>query len=517
MKPKIKIYRSGDLISTTEGEIGESLFTRIGIVGLFLDSPCAGMGKCGKCKVKLRPDGEEVLACRTFIEGDMNVYLPDDMDMKIADAGTAAAQGTGGDKPEVDLDGRFGVAIDIGTTTVVAHLTDLATGTRVATASGVNAQRTYGSDVISRIQYSAANGHETLTRVIREQLSTLIMEACIASGVNGDNIDYIAIAGNTIMEHFAAGYSPVGMGVVPFTPISLFGDELEAGEDLPVAKNAKVYFAPAISSYVGGDITAGMLAAKLEDTNGPVVYLDIGTNGEICLKSGDKYYTCATAAGPAFEGAEISMGMAAVSGAINHCRWENGLILSVIGDSTPRGLCGSGLLDALSILLNAGAVDESGRMLDPDEIDHDIKEYIGEIDGKPTFYLHKGDNPVYLTAADVRKLQLAKSAIAAGIQTLLHHVGVKEEDVTQFVLAGGFGSYMNQYSAARIGLFPACFLPVSSTLGNTAGEGAAIIVYSEEGRATIADIRQRCEYIELSTSAVFNEQFVEQMLFPDEF
>ena len=515
MKPTIKIYRSGEVVSTSEAEPGESLFTRIGAVGLFLDSPCAGIGKCGKCKVKLSPDGEEVLACRTFVEGDMNVYLPDALEMQIADSGTtSAAQGAITRVPGEALEGRFGVAIDIGTTTVVAHLTELESGIRVATASGVNAQRTFGADVISRIQYSAANGHETLTRLIREQLSSLILEACTASGVSTDDIEYIAIAGNTIMEHFAAGYSPVGMGVVPFSPISLFGDELPAGEDLPVAKNAKVYFAPAISSYVGGDITAGMLAAKLEDTKGPVVYLDIGTNGEIVLKNGDMYYTCATAAGPAFEGAEITMGMAAVNGAINHCRWENGIILSVIGDVEPRGLCGSGLLDALAILLDCGVVDESGRMLDADEIDHPISEFICDVDGKNAFFL---SSDVYLSASDVRKLQLAKSAIAAGIQTLLHHVGIDEEEIAQFVLAGGFGSYMNQYSAARIGLFPSCFLPVSSTLGNTAGEGAAIAVFSEDARTKLEDMRRRCEYIELSTSMVFNEQFVEQMMFPDDY
>jgi uncharacterized 2Fe-2S/4Fe-4S cluster protein (DUF4445 family) len=446
----------------------------------------------------------------------MDVYLPDDMEMEIADAGAAATLeasvlSTG------DMSGRYGIAVDIGTTTVVAHLTNLETGIRVATASGVNAQRSYGADVISRIQYSAAHGHETLSRLIREQLSSLILETCATSGVSTDDIEYIAIAANTIMEHFAAGYSPVGMGIVPFSPISLFGDELPAGDDLPVAKNAKIYFAPAISSYVGGDITAGMLAAKLEDSSGPLVYLDIGTNGEIVLKTGDKYYTCATAAGPAFEGAEISMGMAAVNGAINHCRWENGLLLSVIGNVTPRGLCGSGLLDALAILLDTGAVDESGRMLDPDEIDHDISEYIGEIDGKNAFFLSRENGDVYLTAADIRKLQLAKSAIAAGIQTLLRHVGITENEITQFVLAGGFGSFMNQYSAARIGMFPTCFLPVSSTLGNTAGEGAAIAVVSEDARATLSDMRARCEYIELSTSMVFNDQFVEQMMFPEEF
>ena len=512
MTPKIKIYRSGELIADTEGVTGETLLARISASNLFLDAPCGGKGKCGKCLVRLSPGGEQVLACRTPVESDMTVYLPDEMDMNIADSGAADSGATAGAKktsPRV----RLGVAIDIGTTTVVAHLTDIGTGKRIATASGANAQRTYGADVISRIQYCAENGHETLTRLIREQLSSLINHTCTVSGERARDIGYISIAANTIMEHLAAGLSPVGMGIAPFTPLDLFGQELPVWDGLNCAKTAKVFFAHAISSYVGGDTTAGLLAAGLEGTSGPAVYLDIGTNGEIAMKYGDTYYCCATAAGPAFEGAEITMGMAAISGAINHVKWENGLNLSIIGDSEPRGLCGSGLLDALAVLLETGAVDESGRLSDADEIEHEIAEHIGEVDGKNVFWLTKAGDGVYMSALDVRKLQLAKAAIAAGIQTLLKHAGVAEDQVKSFVLAGGFGSFMDQFSAARIGLFPKSFLPVTQTLGNTAGEGAALALCSESARLTLGDIRERCEYIELSTSLVFNEQFIEQMMF----
>ena len=510
MNPTIKIYRAGELIRVTEGAPGETLQQCIGAAGIFLDSPCGGTGKCGKCLVKLSPDGEQVLACQTPVDGNMDLYLPDDTEMKIADVGLKS--GIPNYKPGVAR--RLGVAIDIGTTTVVAHLTDLETGVRIATASGVNAQRMYGADVISRIRYCTDNGHQTLTRLIREQLSSMIIETLTVSGTKSGDIEYISIAANTIMEHLAAGYSPVGMGVVPFTPVSLFGEEITKWDDLPVSKDAKVYYAPAISSYVGGDITAGMLAAKLEDMVGPVIYLDIGTNGEIVLKVGKTYYCCATAAGPAFEGAEITMGMAAVNGAINHVNWDDGLKLTVIGDSEPRGVCGSGLLDALAVLLETGAVDETGRMLGANEINHDIAEYINEIDGKNVFWLTREDGSVSMSASDIRKLQLAKSAIAAGIQALLRHAGITEEQVNSLVLAGGFGSFMDQNSAARIGLFPKIFLPVSQTLGNTAGEGAAIALCSESARVKLGDIRARCEYIELSANPVFNEQFIEQMMFP---
>jgi len=535
MAPRIRIYRAEKLLCETEGIPGETLHHCISAAGVIMDAPCGGQGKCRKCLVRLTPGGSPVLACRTEVSGDTEVFLPEELEMMIAGTGIADTEtggagitGTGtadtkttaagtadspvGDKRTVP-EAKFGVAVDIGTTTVVVHLTDILTGKRISTASGVNAQRPYGADVISRIKYSAENGYERLTQLIREQISSLIHYTCAVSGVRESDIEYISIAANTIMEHLAAGYSPVGMGVVPFTPVSLFGDETPAWEELPVAKKARIYYAPAITSYVGGDITAGMQAAGMEEIPGPAIYLDIGTNGEIAMKYGDRYYCCATAAGPAFEGAEITMGMAAVGGAISHVKWDGELKLSVIGGVKPTGLCGSGLIDALALLLETGAVDETGRLLGADETEHGISKHIEEIEGRNIFRLTDGENGVYMTATDIRKLQLAKSAVAAGIQTVLYHAGIKEEQVTAFVLAGGFGSFMDQFSAARIGLFPKRFLPVARTLGNTAGEGAALALCSGAVREALSDIRERCEYIELSTSLVFNEQFVDQMMF----
>ncbi|MDR2357933.1 MAG: ASKHA domain-containing protein [Oscillospiraceae bacterium] len=505
--PEVKVYRSGALIARSESAPGVTILKHLSDAGIFLDAPCGGRGRCGKCLVRLSPDGAETRACQTSITGDMDVYIPGEMEMEIAGDDAAAKGAT------VAADEPLGVAVDIGTTTVVAHLTSLRTGIRAATASGVNAQRPYGADVISRIQYCASNGHEQLTALIRGQLRDLITRACADAGADPRGIEYISIAGNTIMEHLAAGLSPVGMGVAPFRPLSLFGDETPVWDDLGVAHGATVYFAPAISSYVGGDITAGMLSAGLEDTEGPCVYIDIGTNGEIAMKLGERYLCCATAAGPAFEGAEISMGMAAVPGAVNHVVWEDGAVkYTTIGGAPAEGLCGSGLLDALALLVRQGAVDETGRLLPREETSGAISEYLESRDGKNIFRLARGCK-VYMDYADVRKLQLAKSAIAAGIQTLLTHAGIDEGGVRAFVLAGGFGSFMDKDSAAAIGLFPKIFLPATRAVGNTAGEGAALALRSAEARATLGAMRERCEYIELSTSSVFNEQFVEQMMF----
>jgi uncharacterized 2Fe-2S/4Fe-4S cluster protein (DUF4445 family) len=503
--PDIKVYRPGKPVSRGKCAAGATVLKYLSDNNIFLDAPCGGRGRCGKCLVRLSPGGEEIRACQSVISGDTDIYLPGDMEMEIAGGENSDTRAAG--------DGPLGVAVDIGTTTVVAHLTSLKTRERLATASGVNAQRPYGADVISRIQYCSANGHAQLTGLIRAQLRDLISRACSSAGAAPRDISLVSIAGNTIMEHLAAGLSPVGMGVAPFAPLSLFGGELPAGDDLGVSPEASVYFAPAISSYVGGDITAGMLAAGLDDTGGPCVYIDIGTNGEIAMKLGDRYICCATAAGPAFEGAEISMGMAAVPGAVNHVAWDGAAVnFTTIGDAPAEGFCGSGLLDALALLVRTGAVDETGRLLPRGEAAGAIAEYLDVADGKNIFRVAQGCD-VCMDYADVRKLQLAKSAIAAGIQTLMIHAGIGEGDVDSFVLAGGFGSYMDKDSAAAIGLFPKAFLPVARVVGNTAGEGAALALCSAEAREKLAAIREKCEYIELSTSPVFNEQFVEQMMF----
>lgn len=507
MPPVLKIYRSGSLIRTVEAIEGESLHERIIASDIYLEAPCGGMGKCGKCQVRLESNGPKVRACQTYVFGDMEVHLPEEEKMKIAGADEKIRA--------VSFAGPLGVAVDIGTTTVVAHLIDINTCTRLATASGINAQRPYGADVISRIQYCAENGHETLTRLIREQLSDLIMQTCQKAKANPKDIHYISIAGNTIMQHLAAGLSPVAMGVAPFTPVTLFGEESPAGGAFPIAEDALVYYAPCVHSYVGGDITAGMLASGLENLEGNCVYIDIGTNGELVLKANGKYYCCATAAGPAFEGAEIIKGMAAVQGAISHINWgENGLELSVIGDIEPAGLCGSGLMDALAVLVGSGAVDETGRLMDAEEVSHGIASYLGKREGKNVFWLSR-ENDVYMLPEDIRKLQLAKAAIAAGIQTLLHTAGITNEEITTFILSGGFGSFLDQVSAATIGLFPEAFLPFARTMGNAAGEGAALALCSPKARASLKNMTDHFEVVELSTSKVFNEQFIEQMMFDE--
>ena len=394
----------------------------------------------------------------------------------------------------------LGIATDIGTTTIALHLIDLETGKRLTTRSGMNAQAPYGSDVTGRIKYCADNGHEKLTEAIRNQISEMITEACAETDTQTHDIEYIVIAANTIMQHLAAGLSPVDMGVAPFTPVSLFGDEHLAWDAMPVNKNAKIYYTPAISAYVGGDITAGLMAAGFEDLDVPAIFLDIGTNGEIVLKHKNTYYCCATAAGPAFEGAEITMGMPALKGAIDHVKLgsNDNIEFTTIENGEPKGLCGSGLLDTLAVLLKTGAVDETGRLLNTDK-----------------YYITEQNDGVFVTPGDIRKIQLAKAAIAAGIQVLLHFAGIQESDVKLLALAGGFGSYMDLESAAKIGLFPKNLLYAAKSFGNTSGEGAAMVFEAKDAKSKLEKIRNRCEYIELSTMTFFNDKFIDEMSFEE--
>jgi len=408
---------------------------------------------------------------------------------------------------------NLGVAVDVGTTTIALHLIDMETGKKLETVGRLNAQSSYGADVTSRLSYCAEFGNELLTRLIREQISSMILEACELSRKQTKNIVSLSIAANTVMQHLVAGYSPVKMGVAPFTPVSLFGEELPAWENLSVHEKTSIYYTPAISAYVGGDVTAGLLAASFEDIKYPALFIDIGTNGEIVLKHNGTYYCCATAAGPAFEGAEITKGMAAINGAISHVKWENGIKRSVIGGGTPQGLCGSGLLDVLALLLETEAVDKTGRLLVADEVKHPVSAYLCEIGGEKAFCVSDKDNSIFITAGDIRKLQLAKAAIAAGIQVLLHYAGIPETEVKLLALAGGFGSYMDLNSAAKIGLFPKKLLPVAKAYGNTAGEGAVLGLVQKDAKKRLDGVRDKCEYIDLSANAFFNDKFVEQMKF----
>ena len=479
---------------------GETLLSILRCAGYSIPAACGGKGRCGKCRVPV--NGVPRLACRVYPEDGDTVTLPEA-------AGGAILTGT------VPLPacqpGRTGcgAAVDLGTTTVVVRLYDLASGAELATGSGWNAQAPYGADVISRIQYTLEqpDGLQELSQRIREQIWALVSGALTRCGRAPDALHEITLVGNTVMQHLFAGYSVRSIAAAPFQPETLF-DASEAGS----LHSVPVRFAPCVAGYVGGDITAGLLAAGLADLPGTNLFLDIGTNGEMALGGRDGFVCCAVASGPAFEGAGITCGMPGVDGAVSRVRYDHGFLYDVIGGGEPKGLCGSGLLDLTAVLLRLGVIAPGGRLLPPKDAPESLRRCLTrDDDGNGRFHLTP---EVYLTAADVRNLQLAKAAVAAGIRVLLQQRGITPEQVDGVYLAGGFGSYLDPESAMAIGMLPRACAGRLHTLGNTALAGAAALALAPAQWQRIGDISRACSYLELSGRADFAAAFTNHLTFP---
>lgn len=491
------------VIGCRTGESILSAMQRAGFAGIH--APCGGQGRCGQCTVLL--SGREVLACRTFPEEDCTVCVPVERGEVVVSSGAADIQPCGS---------GLGLAVDIGTTTVAAYLYDLKSGKYLGSEGESSAQRPYGADVISRITCCGRpGGLDGLAFSVRNQLGEMAKRLCTAAGRSVSEIERISAAGNTVMEHIFEGLSPVSIGSAPFEPISRFGYELPAsGLINGIGKDAGVYLCPALAGYVGGDITAGLLSSGACRSKELCLFIDIGTNGEMALGDERGFVTCAAAAGPAFEGAEIDCGMPAADGAVNRVGIDGGKItVSVIGETEAAGVCGSGLIDAAAVLLQCGALLPSGRLLPPDEAPERVRDRLRrDENGRVRFYLAEN---VYVSDADVRKLQLAKAAIRAGVETLLAKRGVAVSEVGALYLAGGFGAYLDMRSACRLGMLPTELLGRTRVCGNTSGLGA-VKALSQQGRADMEAFAAKCSYLEMSTSPEFGEKFMEYMFFGDE-
>ena len=493
---------------SVEAQEGQTALAVLQQEGIPFSAPCGGNGTCGKCKALIKnSEGLEYrLACQTPAEDGMQIIIEKDKGMRIQVGGFSSAYDR-----DADPEGGYGLAIDVGTTTVVCHLHDLSTGERIASASSPNPQAVFGGDVLSRINASMEGKLPAMNNVIISCLATLSRQAFETAGIHYETPRKAVLAGNTVMEHIAANLSPDSIGVNPFTPLSLFGDSHNIEGLCP-----NTYFVDCVAGYVGGDITAGILASELHKKEKPCVFLDIGTNGEMAIGCKDRIITCATAAGPAFEGANITFGMPAAPGGISKLEvGDDGFELNVIGGIAPVGICGSGLIDALAAMLNLEVVDEGGALADPDEVDGFAADLLDEVDDKDVFFLTENRN-VYITQKDIRNLQLAKAAICAGILTLCDEYGIEVEDIDEMLIAGGFGNFIRLESAARMGLFPPVLLDRAKSIGNSAGEGASDLLVSKQAREDFIEVVKKCEYLELSTSAGFNEHYVDQMSFEEE-
>ena len=498
---------------TIQAQPGQTLLDAIlAQTSLPVHAPCGGKGTCKKCAVYLVDQAGEraVLACCTPVSDGMVVRVPTENPLAVEIRTTGLSVDS-----DADLNG-YGIACDIGTTTVVCRLVN-AFGVCIASLGEGNAQRPYGADVIARIKASMEGKREVLTQVIRAQLSGMITRLCAENGVGLSQINRMTVAANTTMSHLLCGLAPDSMGAAPFTPLSLFG-EFYTARELELPFEGYVLICPAVSGYVGGDITADLLAQEMDKETKPVLLIDVGTNGEMAIGCGNQFICCSTAAGPAFEGAQISHGMSASAGAISSVEVKNGeLTVGIIGGGDAKGICGSGLIDAVAVMLDLGALDETGRILDVDEDEGEIPD-----SALPHLFLTEEEEPafrlsdsVYVTQADVRKIQLGKGAIAAGEQILIQTFGVDYDDIGALFLAGGFGSYIRPESAARIGLIPEQLLDVTKAVGNAAAMGAQMALQSERCRQRLKNIQRDMRYIELSGMPAFNTAYMEAMMFPE--
>ncbi len=422
---------------------------------------------------------------------------------------------------------RYGIAYDLGTTTVVATLLDLNTGTPVAVKSMLNKQQPFGADVISRISATMmdATALDRLRGFAQQTLAELSAEVCEEAGVNPLNVYEVALAGNATMTQLALGIDPEPLGVAPFIMVSASFPDVQASElGINVHPRAKAVIMPSLGAYVGGDIVAGALASGMDRDKRLRLFIDVGTNCEIILGDGEKILATAAPAGPAFEAASIKCGVRAASGAIETIKVVDGdLEIGTIENTKAIGICGSGLVDACASLVQLGLLDNSGRFVTPEQaaiaapkVAHRLVEREGERVFVLTWGGTEGDlnDCVFLTQRDVRELQFAKAAIATGWALLLEEFGVAESEVQQVLLAGSFGSYLSPASAVKIGLVPK--LPVMRIVsaGNVAGEGAKMVLLSAQERNGAMALLDEIDYIELSDRADFNDKFVERLSFP---
>jgi len=507
------------------------------IAGVDLDAPCGGLGTCGRCAVHAEGTIEPAtvdervllgeaglatgvrLACRARVAGDVTVRpIAGEGDekpgLRILELGEhgeitiepPAARGVTGEAP------LLGVVVDIGTTTVVVAVVDLATGERLGSASALNPQHPFGHDVMSRITHVAAHGPESMRAPIAATIEQLVVDALAPIDRPVSSVREVAIAGNTTMVHLLLGIDPAPLGIAPYEPAFIDPVERRAADvGLAGLGDAGVYILPGISAFVGADITAGLLATHIAEQGRMVLLVDLGTNGEMVLRTPGGLVAASTAAGPALEGASIAYGMRAEAGAIERVSLDasGNLHVETIGGGVPRGLCGSGLLDLIAVLLEAGVLDHTGRLCG--EAPHPLASRVSEREGTRAFALTAD---VYLTQRDVRQVQLANAAIASGIDMLLDAADVSATDMDEMIIAGGFGYHVKAAALVRLGMIPAAWRDRVHFAGNTAMTGALMALLDTAARRRAESIARHVTAIDLAAHPDFQARFVGAMRFP---
>lgn len=476
-----------------ECKSGENLLRVLQRNGIFVAAECGGNGTCGKCKVLIGPD--EVLACQTIVKEDLEIDLPGEFYSGLEESF----------KRPYDIEKQvgFGIALDLGTTTIAAYLLNLDTGVEMDRVSVLNAQAAYGADVVTRIQKCGEGLLEELHGAVTNQINGIIKD--FKNNYELKEINRMVVSGNTVMLHLLANVDPTPMGFAPYDPVFLDSKKLNGikiGIEIP-----EVTLLPSISGYLGSDLTAGILACNLMEQKGNALLVDLGTNGEIILKTNSGIYGVSTAAGPAFEGAKIECGLGGVPGAVSKVSYDEGIFIAeTIEGRRMQGICGSGLIDLIALLVREGLIDGSGAF--DESFQGGLSNFLKE--GK--FWLNEN---IWLSQKDIREFQLAKSAVVSGIETLVETVGLNLSDIDTVFLAGGFGFYVNKENASRLGLIPRALEHKIICVGNSSGLGAKMALSNPKYLLECETIAKQVTVVELANNKLFTKHFIENMDFEE--
>ena len=545
---------------------GTTIMQAARMAGLFMDAPCGARGTCGKCRVQAvgsvsEPSAHEVqilkrsdapdtvrLACRTRIVGQAWVtFIKDtprvlhtlasrlDLETDRENAGVVKSFDASENKTIVRFaDGTefseegnttsvlYGVSVDIGTTSLEVSLRDFFQNKRLCVTTALNPQVGIAADVIGRIDHAVRirDGKNQLKFLVINAINELIDEVCSTAGISASDIYQVALAGNSAMTYLALGLDASCLATLPFEPEQKNFEPMNAESlGLKVHSRARVLTLSLIGGFVGGDTTGMVLAVTASADRRPALYLDIGTNGELVLANAHAMFACSAAAGPAFEGGKIECGMRAGPGAVVHVDLEDGrVVCRVLSGIRANGLCGTGLLDAVSVLRYLGVVDDSGRMLGPDELPHRVSASVTDAirgDGpNRRFILKDGEEPVYVSQRDVREFQLAVGALRAGISILAKHADILIDEIEVVYLAGALGNHFNIKNAVKTGLIPESLAERVDFAGNAAASGARLVLADRKQSKRAKMIAMDVNHISLSTDPQFQDLFADAMQFP---
>ena len=478
----LTIHPSGRQVSVPHGA---NLLSALRDTGAAPDAPCGGAGTCGKCTVII--DGIPLRACSVTVDRDMTVTIPEIREMRILTAGLPV------EHPLPNRNG-YGLAFDIGTTTVAGALLS-PEGHVLRTASARNPQASYGADVVSRIRAAMEGSMEALTAAIRNCLNKLLLELCQQANISPTSIHLVSVVGNPAMQQLFLGILPENLARPPFAPVLTRLEYGDAAPFFPCLSDARLLTAPDISGFVGADTLGCMLAVGMDTTEEMTLLVDIGTNGEIVLGNRYRMVSCSTAAGPALEGAQIHFGMSARPGAIDRVSIENGkFVCHVMGDIEARGICGSGIVSAVAAALELGLLNSRGKIL------NETKQI-------PL------TQRIFLTQEDIRQVQLAKGAIAAGIRLLAKRMDLPLESISRVYLAGAFGTYLDPLAACRMGLLPQELTGKTIAIGNAALTGAQLLALDLPSCHRVSKMAVQTQDLNLSTDPDFPRTFASCMRF----